>query len=158
MNENAREKLYELYSKIKGKNTPLKEETKETTPKKKKTPKKQEEVPPALETVMDTYYSKPKKAKKTKAEKQYDKLVASNNTLENTVPPVTPMKRKASPSKNTPTPQKRKVVFNLKNNRTQHFNKKESVADMEVPQVEKRTTPTKGLLKSKPAKKRKAHS
>ena len=62
------------------------------------------------------------------------------------LPPATPYKRR-NKEERTPTPTKRRVVFNLKMNVTQEFYVKAKVTDMGLPPKPARKLQIRGVLK-----------
>ena len=105
---------------------------------------------------MDSEGDRPKKRKKNKKsalldpEEVYGELVSQYNTSLATIqqgsyPPATPLKRKHVESSPGPdTESKRKVLFNLKLNKTQHFDQDDIVASTEIADF----GPPKSVLKA----------
>ena len=114
---------------------------------------------------METAGSRRKKRKRTATlldpEAVYTQLLESYNTALAASPPearplpaVTPLKRRGKDREESPpewAPEmttRRRVVFNLKLNQTQHFGQDDIVAGSDLQERMAGATPTKSLLKS----------
>jgi hypothetical protein len=108
---------------------------------------------------MDSEAQKRKKKKIKKRtlldpEEVYSELISRYNTSlsetqQDAYPAPTPMKRRTEDSSPGPdTESKRKVLFNLKLNRTQHFSQDDIVANADLSQRLADLSPPKSLLKA----------
>lgn len=142
-------------------NDNMKLEASPTSPKKKKSKITSiSESQQSLSTAKDISNSKSKNKKKSSAEKQFEALQVVHNTTsasskDEFIPPVTPMKRKERDVPETPFSAKRKVIFNLKKNTTQHFDHRTVISQDERNPSHTHSPPSKGLLKAKGDKIRK---
>lgn len=108
---------------------------------------------------MDSEGQKRKKKKGKKRtlldpEEVYSELISRYNTSlaetqQDPYPAPTPMKRRTQDSSPGPdTESKRKVLFNLKLNRTQHFSQDDIVANADLSERLADLSPSKSLLKA----------
>lgn len=82
-------------------------------------------------------------------EEVYNQLLAEYHASQpepGPYPAPTPLKRRSS-LQSPETTRKRKVLFNLKLNQTQHFDKDEVVSRMDFKEKEDAVSPAKGVLK-----------